>query len=208
MFNLNATALICPEEKMRKITPLLMCVVISLFATSTAWSQTSSPTTESEITKHLAQVATDLYLTEPQQLGLSDQEEKNINCMIENVFMEARGEDNRGKLLVANVVMNRVKHDNWPSTICGVVHQPSQFSWTAHKSGRQTFKRAKRNITPEYRNAVSTALYATLFQEKPVTDATYFYAPAVVKNPPSWSRSKKFKLVEKHQNHYFFKQVS
>lgn len=185
-----------------------MCVVISLFATSAARGQTDSRTTESEITKHLAQVATDLYLAEPQQLGLSAQEQKDLNCMIENVFMEARGEDNHGKLLVASVVMNRVKHNNWPSTICGVIHQPSQFSWTRNKNNRQVFNQAKRKVTTEYRNAVSTALYATILKGKPVTDATYFYAPAVVKNPPDWSRSKKFKLVEKHQNHYFFKQIA
>ena len=36
--------------------------------------------------------------------------------------------DDRGKILVANVVMNRVKSEEFPDTVREVVYQPSQFS--------------------------------------------------------------------------------
>lgn len=50
-------------------------------------------------------------------------------CLAENIYFEARGESFKGKLAVAVVTINRTKLEGFPSTICGVVHQPGQFSW-------------------------------------------------------------------------------
>ena len=35
-----------------------------------------------------------------------------------------------GQIAVAQVTLNRVAHSEWPSTICEVVYEPKQFSWT------------------------------------------------------------------------------
>ncbi len=43
------------------------------------------------------------------------------------VTAEARGEDYEGMLAVANVVINRVASESFPSTINGVITQPGQF---------------------------------------------------------------------------------
>lgn len=51
-------------------------------------------------------------------------------CLAMNIYHEARGESKRGKLAVAAVTMNRVKSPKYPDTICEVVWQPYQFSWT------------------------------------------------------------------------------
>lgn len=50
--------------------------------------------------------------------------------MVDNIYHEARGESKAGMLAVAIVTMNRVLHPNYPETICKVVYQESQFSWT------------------------------------------------------------------------------
>ena len=50
-------------------------------------------------------------------------------CMVRNLHHEARGEGGRGMIAVANVVINRVNHPNFPDTICEVVYQRLQFSW-------------------------------------------------------------------------------
>jgi len=57
-------------------------------------------------------------------------------CLAMNVYYEARGEGMMGKYAVAQVVMNRVEHDNFPDTVCEVVKQrrstelhQCQFSW-------------------------------------------------------------------------------
>lgn len=54
-------------------------------------------------------------------------------CMADNLFHEARVDGMRGMEAVATVVMNRVGDSRWPDSVCGVVYQPSQFSWTLKK---------------------------------------------------------------------------
>lgn len=54
------------------------------------------------------------------------QKEKNI--LVRIAMAEAEGEDLTGKLLVMNVVWNRVKSDSFPDSIEKVVFQENQFS--------------------------------------------------------------------------------
>lgn len=44
------------------------------------------------------------------------------------IYNEARGEDETGRRLVADVILNRVEDSRWPDTISGVIHQPYQFA--------------------------------------------------------------------------------
>ncbi len=44
-------------------------------------------------------------------------------CMAKAIYFEARSETKAGQLAVANVVMNRVKSNKYPNTICGVVYE-------------------------------------------------------------------------------------
>ncbi len=50
----------------------------------------------------------------------------DIETLMKIVQAEAGGEDRRGKLLVANVVINRVKNKQFPNNITDVVYQQSQ----------------------------------------------------------------------------------
>lgn len=58
--------------------------------------------------------------------------EKQLNCLAQNVYHEARGEPISGQLAVAFVTLNRTEDDRFPDSICGVVFQRGQFSWTKH----------------------------------------------------------------------------
>lgn len=58
---------------------------------------------------------------------------KDLDCLTRNIYYEARGEDNRGKMAVAHVTINRLKTGYWGETICRVVYAKSQFSWTLAK---------------------------------------------------------------------------
>lgn len=49
--------------------------------------------------------------------------DKEMWCMATAIYFESRGESYRGQVAVAQVVMNRVGHKLYPSTICGVVFQ-------------------------------------------------------------------------------------
>ncbi len=44
-------------------------------------------------------------------------------CLAKAIYFEARSEPKSGQLAVANVVMNRVKSEGYPNTICGVVYE-------------------------------------------------------------------------------------
>jgi spore germination cell wall hydrolase CwlJ-like protein len=57
-----------------------------------------------------------------------------LRCLALSLYWEARSEGEEGMIAVGSVVLNRVEHDEFPSTVCGVVYQggetpPCQFSW-------------------------------------------------------------------------------
>lgn len=60
---------------------------------------------------------------------------RQVECLAENIYHEARGEPTEGRYAVAWVTMNRVDSREFPNSVCGVVYQSvrgvAQFSWTA-----------------------------------------------------------------------------
>lgn len=58
--------------------------------------------------------------------------EKQIQCLAKNIYYEARGEPESGQYAVAHVTLNRVADTRFPNTICKVVYQKDQFTWTAN----------------------------------------------------------------------------
>ena len=49
--------------------------------------------------------------------------ERELRCLAEGMYFEARGEPLRGQLAVGRVIMNRVASHAYPDTICEVVYQ-------------------------------------------------------------------------------------
>lgn len=56
-----------------------------------------------------------------------------VDILACNIYKEARGEGLVGQLAVGFVTLNRRSHDNFPTSIRGVVYQKKQFSWTNKK---------------------------------------------------------------------------
>ena len=61
---------------------------------------------------------------------LNHEETTEAQCMALNIYHEARGESIEGQYAIAHVTLNRVASTKWPDSICDVVYQPYQFSWT------------------------------------------------------------------------------
>ncbi len=66
------------------------------------------------------------------EAGVQDE----IECLALNIYFEARGEPDPGRLAVGHVVMNRVSDNRYPGNVCAVVRQGGerlrnrcQFSW-------------------------------------------------------------------------------
>ena len=54
---------------------------------------------------------------------------RDLSCLAEAVYFEARGTGLTGETAVAHVVVNRAKAPAFPSSICGVVGDGCQFSY-------------------------------------------------------------------------------
>lgn len=64
---------------------------------------------------------------------------RELDCLTQAVYFEARGESPRGQAAVAQVVLNRVANPSFPKTVCGVVFQGAashgcQFSFACDGS--------------------------------------------------------------------------
>ena len=67
--------------------------------------------------------------------GVPNSGHRQIVCLAENIYFEARAEAMEGKAGVANVTRNRVLDQRWPSTYCEVVQQgPVRESWKTKKN--------------------------------------------------------------------------
>ena len=50
-------------------------------------------------------------------------------CLALNVYHEAKNQSLIGQIAVAQVVMNRVRDERYPDTVCEVVEQGPTYSW-------------------------------------------------------------------------------
>ncbi len=123
--------------------------------------------------------------------GLEDQE---YQVLLKIVEAEAGGEDSTGRMLVANVVMNRVRSESFPNTISEVVYQRSngnaQFSPISDGRIDQV------SVSQETVEAVARALSG----EDVSSGALYFRA---VNSRSSWFDQSLNRVLE-HGNHIFY----
>ena len=54
----------------------------------------------------------------------------SVVCLAQALYYEARSESIAGKLMVAEVIYNRMEDGNFPTTVCEVVYQEDQFTWS------------------------------------------------------------------------------
>jgi N-acetylmuramoyl-L-alanine amidase len=123
---------------------------------------------------------------------LSDPEQ---NCLAGAVYFEARGEPLEGQLAVAEVVLNRAASGKYPSTICGVVKQPAQFSFVRHGTIPPIDKDCE-----AWRKAVAIARIASeKLADEIAPDVLWYHANYV---SPSWG--KRLTRVTKIGAHIFY----
>src|SRR3982751_1315253 len=108
-----------------------------------------------------------------------------LECLASAVYYEAGSQDDDGERAVAQVVLNRVRHPAFPSTVCDVVYQGStrptgcQFTFTCDGSlYRQADLAGWRRAYTIAQQALNGAVYA------PVGYATHYHANYVV---PYWA---------------------
>jgi len=118
------------------------------------------------------------------------------NCIAVAVYHEARGESLEGQLAVAKVIMNRAASGAYPTSWCGVVKQPWQFSFV--HNGRIP---SVDQTSDSWRKAlgVTRLAVANAVQSVP-TECLWYHADYVA---PSWGR--RLTKVEKIGAHIFYR---
>lgn len=108
-------------------------------------------------------------------------------CLAQAVYFEARGEPRLGQRAVAQVIIQRSRNKNFPSTVCGVVYQGAerrsgcQFSFTCNGAMNRPVNEAL------WRNALNVAEYMLQGPgqyEDYTGRATHFHTVAVA---PVWA---------------------
>ena len=61
---------------------------------------------------------------------------KDLTCLATNIYHEARGEGDVGKIAVAHVTLNRVNSQRFPDTVCEVVYQAKYSKWWLEERNR------------------------------------------------------------------------
>lgn len=106
---------------------------------------------------------------------------QEILCLAQTVYEESRGEPSRGQMMVAEVILNRVDHPNYPDTICGVVNQPGQFDpITRAKHRRKKLERGEFIFAVE----MSTLMVLGVIERRH-PDLLFYFNPE--KANPSWA---------------------
>ncbi len=116
-----------------------------------------------------------------------------LRCLAGAVYFESRGESLVGQLAVAHVVLNRAQSGRFPKSLCGVVHQKSQFSFV--RGGKMP---AVREGT-QWSNAVAIAQIARDGSWKNHAPGAMFFHARYVS--PGWRKTR----IAQIDNHIFYR---
>jgi len=140
-----------------------------------------------------------------------------LDCMAQNIYYEAQGESAMGKMMVAEVVIQRTLSPHFPASVCGVVFQANrdkagypllhqcQFSWVCdgidhdidlnnvidRKEWMESYSIAKLALAGQIKNNID------------MSGVTHYHANYV---KPFWSKDHKdYKLVARVGEHLFYR---
>jgi N-acetylmuramoyl-L-alanine amidase len=134
----------------------------------------------------------------------AEQRADDLQCLAENIYFEARGEPLAGQYAVAEVTLNRTHAQNFPHTICQVVHETrwdpnrrrhvADFSWVELGA-------LSPEDGPAWRQALAVASAAYDDLHQPVVPGALFYHATNVR--PGWARSRR--PIATIGNHIFYR---
>ncbi len=137
----------------------------------------------------------------PFRLASALDSSRDLDCLTQAVYYEARGEGVDGMRAVAQVVLNRARHSAFPKSVCSVVFQGSnrrtgcQFSFTCSGAMNRPVNSA---AWSRARRIASSALDGSVYAG--VGSATHFHTTAV---SPGWRN--KMVRVGQVGSHVFYR---
>ena len=122
-----------------------------------------------------------------------------IECATVNLYHESRSESDISNTMILFVMLNRVDDKRYPNTLCEVVFQRKQFSWTHDgKSDKiNDINQYKRLYKLSERVIMNKELIQSLSE-----GVTHYHTKAI---NPYWSKSRDMEYVTTLDNHVFYK---
>ncbi|MCA3254722.1 MAG: cell wall hydrolase [Alphaproteobacteria bacterium] len=115
---------------------------------------------------------------------------REMRCLATAVYFEAKGEPLEGQLAVAQVILNRVKSGKYSDSICGVVYQRGQFSFTWDRRPDRPREMAA------WETAQAIAVIAATDNWRPIAPkAMSFHARRVA---PGWRNMERVSVIGNH----------
>jgi len=126
----------------------------------------------------------------------------DLHCLQQNIYFEARNQSVIGQVAVAWVTMNRMEDSRYPDTICEVVWQRKQFSWTHDGKSDEPGSNILEQRAWEDAGLVADVVLLDWARDRssPVEEAVMYHADYV---DPYWSAS--YDYVAKIDNHIFYR---
>lgn len=131
------------------------------------------------------------------------EEDKELKCLAEAVYHEARSESFTGQLAVANVIIERANLSKFPNTICKVVHAGKYWKGNIvrNKCAFSYYCDGKKEWASVEKEALNTAYHVSSLALDGVTllstlGATHYHASYV---SPFWANEmERLQQIGKH----------
>lgn len=117
--------------------------------------------------------------------------DKDVSLMAQVVYAESNSEPFEGKIGVASVILNRLRHPQFPKTVDGVIRQDGAFS---------CLKDGKIDVVPD--ESSYEAVKEALKGNDPTSKALFFYNPKIATS--KWMFNIPKENVKSIGNHVFF----
>lgn len=114
-------------------------------------------------------------------------QDHDVALLARVISAEARGEPYAGQVAVGAVILNRIEHPSFPSTLAGVVYQPGAFTCMADGQIDQPVAESARRAAQE-----------ALGGSDPSGGAIYYFNPDTATSAWIWSRPL-IKVIGKHR---------
>ena len=139
---------------------------------------------------------------------------ESVVCLAKNAYFEARNQSILSQIAVSQVVMNRVQHQDFPNTVCGVVYEAQLSKWNKEKLNKEVplkdrcqfswYCDGKADIIRDqdaYELALAVAHQVLSgYDMVDVTKGALWYHATYVR--PYWAKEKLYTV--KHEDHIFY----
>lgn len=139
---------------------------------------------------------------------------ESVVCLAKNAYFEARNQSILSQIAVSQVVMNRVQHQDFPNTVCGVVYEAQLSKWYKEKLNKEVplkdrcqfswYCDGKADIIRDqdaYELALAVAHQVLSgYDMVDVTKGALWYHATYVR--PYWAKEKLYTV--KHEDHIFY----